>query len=243
MTGTPSGRTAPTGSTAPGPARDAASGLAPAPDPAAPDPAASGLVPGTAAFGLAPGGSAPDPGPLPDLLAPGLSALLCGINPGGRSAVTGHHYAGPGNRFWRVLHLAGFTPRLLAPSEQALLLGFGIGLTNLVARPTARAAELGSAELVAGAGRLAGLVERHRPGAVGVVGVSAYRVAFRRPRAVVGPQDVELAGAPLWVLPNPSGLNAGYRLDDLVAIFRDFRSELPQPAEHPLHQGQVDPGR
>ncbi|WP_309142043.1 G/U mismatch-specific DNA glycosylase [Actinosynnema pretiosum] len=233
MTGTPSGRTPPEGS-APRPARDAASG---------PDPSASASASARDAASGPAAEPAPDPGPLPDLLAPGLSALLCGINPGGRSAVTGHHYAGPGNRFWRVLHLAGFTPRLLAPSEQALLPVFGIGLTNLVARPTARAAELGAAELVAGAGRLTGLVERHRPGAVAVVGVSAYRVAFRRPRAVVGPQDVALACAPLWVLPNPSGLNAGYRLDDLVAIFRDFRSELPQPAEHPLHQGQVDPGR
>jgi TDG/mug DNA glycosylase family protein len=146
--------------------------------------------------------------------------LLCGINPSLISAATGHHFARPGNRFWRTLHEAGLTERRLAPAEQRELLAHGIGLTNLVARPTAAAAELSARELAEGRRRLEAKVRRLRPGAVAVLGIGAYRHAFARPRAALGPQPERLAGAPLWVLPNPSGLNAHYQLADLVALYR-----------------------
>ena len=145
-------------------------------------------------------------------MAPGLRVLFCGINPSLISAATRHHFARPGNRFWPTLHGAGFTPRRLAPAEQRLLLDAGIGLTNLVARATASAAELSASELAAGRRRLEAKVRRLRPRAVAVLGIGAYRHAFARPRAALGPQPERLAGAALWVLPNPSGLNAHYSL-------------------------------
>ncbi len=159
-----------------------------------------------------------------DVVAPGLSVLFCGINPGLYSGATGHHFAKPGNRFWPTLHLSGFTPQQLRPDEQELLTTYGLGITNIVARTTARADELSSAELLAGAKRLEGLVARYRPGTVAVVGVTAYRTAFARPRATVGPQDELLAGSRLWVLPNTSGLNAHYQLPALAAEFARLRS-------------------
>jgi double-stranded uracil-DNA glycosylase len=146
--------------------------------------------------------------------------LFCGINPGLYSAATGHHFARPGNRFWRTLHEAGFTERRLAPAEQRLLLARGLGLTNLVARATASAAELSARELAAGRRRLEAKVRRLRPRAVAVLGLGAYRHAFATPRAEVGLQPEPLAGAALWALPNPSGLNAHYQLADLVALYR-----------------------
>lgn len=146
--------------------------------------------------------------------------LFCGINPGVMSAATGHHFARPGNRFWRTLHEAGFTERRLAPAEQRLLLERGIGLTNLVARTTASAAELTPRELAAGRRRLEAKVRRLRPRAVAVLGVGAYRLAFARPRAGLGIQPERLAGAALWVLPNPSGRSAHYALADLVLLYR-----------------------
>ena len=150
--------------------------------------------------------------------------LFCGINPGLFSAATGHHFARPGNRFWRTLHEAGFTERRLAPAEQRLLLARGIGLTNLVARATASAAELSPAELAAGRRRLEAKVRRLRPRTVAVLGLGAYRHAFARPRAALGLQPEHLAGAALWVLPNPSGLNAHYQLPDLVRLYRALLS-------------------
>ena len=152
--------------------------------------------------------------------------LFCGINPSLISAARGHHFARPGNRFWPVLHEAGFTERRLAPAEQRLLLREGIGLTNLVARATASAAELSPAELEAGQRRLEAKVRRLSPEMVAVLGIGAYRRGFARPRAVLGPQPERLAGAALWVLPNPSGLNAHYRLRDLVAVYRELREAL-----------------
>lgn len=146
--------------------------------------------------------------------------LFCGINPGLTSAATGHHFARPGNRFWPALHEAGFTSRRLAPAEQRLLLERGIGITNLVARATASAAELSAAELARGRRRLEAKVRRLAPRVVAVLGIGAYRTAFARPRAGLGPQPERLAGAALWVLPNPSGLNAHYTLRDLAALFR-----------------------
>jgi TDG/mug DNA glycosylase family protein len=166
------------------------------------------------------------PQPLPDVVASGLRVLFCGINPGLYSAATGHHFARPGNRFWRTLHEAGFTERRLAPAEQRLLLARGIGLTNLVARATASAAELSPRELAAGRRLLEAKVRRLRPRAVAVLGLGAYRHAFARPRAGVGLQPERVAEAALWVLPNPSGLNAHYQLGDLAALYRALREAV-----------------
>lgn len=160
---------------------------------------------------------------VPDVIAPGLRVLFCGINPGLYSAATGHHFARPGNRFWLALQRAGFTQRVLAPWEERLLLERGCGITNLVARATASAAELAPAELVAGRRRLAAKVRRHAPAIVAVLGVGAYRAAFAAPRAALGPQPEPLAAARVWVLPNPSGLNAHYQIDALVRLFAQLR--------------------
>jgi TDG/mug DNA glycosylase family protein len=160
---------------------------------------------------------------VPDLIAPGLRVLFCGINPGLYSAATRHHFARPGNRFWPALHRSGFTRRLVAPWEEQELLALGLGITNLVARATAAAAELAPAELTAGRRRLAGKVRRWRPAWVAVLGVGAYRAGFRRPDARLGRQPERLAGAGLWVLPNPSGLNAHHQLGDLAAAFAALR--------------------
>jgi TDG/mug DNA glycosylase family protein len=191
---------------------------------------------------------------IPDVLpSPGeqLLVLFCGINPSLYSAATGWHFARPGNRFWPALHLSGFTPRQLAPSEQHLLPGYGLGITNLVARATAQAAELTPAELKTGGERLQALVAAHRPRILAIAGVTAYRTAFARPRAATGPQPDPLdanpdllaanpdpPGAtpdplaatpdppgvtPVWVLPNPSGLNASWTLPRITAAFRELR--------------------
>jgi len=149
--------------------------------------------------------------------------LFCGINPGLYSAATGNHFARPGNRFWPALHAAGFTPRLLHPREKALLLQSGYGLTNLVGRATAAADELSPGELMAGGRRLAAKVRRYRPRIVAFLGLGAYRHAFGRPRAGLGPQPDPLGGARVWVLPSPSGLNANYQLPALVKLFRELR--------------------
>ncbi len=163
---------------------------------------------------------------IPDVLAPGLRVLFCGINPGLYSGATGRHFARPGNRFWPALHLSGFTPRLLRPEEQDLLPGFGLGITNLVARATARADELDAAELTAGGTRLREVVAAHGPDVVAVVGITAYRTAFGAPKATIGPQAELIGATRVWVLPNPSGLNAHYQLDDLAAEFRLLRESL-----------------
>ncbi len=157
---------------------------------------------------------------VPDIIAPGLRVLFCGINPGLYSGATGHHFARPGNRFWPTLHQAGFTPRLLHPSQERELLDLGVGITNLVPRATATADELAPDELLAGRKRLEAKVKRYGPRAVAVLGIGAYRMAFQEPRAVLGLQSKSLANAALWVLPNPSGLNAHYQLPDLVEQFR-----------------------
>jgi len=161
-------------------------------------------------------GPPPTPKPLADLGGPGVRLLLCGINPSLRSAEVGLHFARPGNRFWPALHLAGITPRRLAPAEQDALLALGVGITNICARPTRRADELALSELLAGALALEALVEDWRPGVVAIVGITAYRAALSRPRAVLGEQPERLGGCPLWILPNPSGLNAHHRVEDLA---------------------------
>ncbi|MGN6131891.1 MAG: G/U mismatch-specific DNA glycosylase, partial [Nocardioidaceae bacterium] len=143
---------------------------------------------------------------IPDVVGPGLRVLFSGINPGLWSAATGRHFARPGNRFWPALHASGFTPRLFSPDEQDELLGLGLGITNVVARASARADEMTREELISGGRLLAGKVERFAPRWLAVVGVTAYRAAFSRPKAVVGPQEESVGSTRLWVLPNPSGL-------------------------------------
>ena len=155
-----------------------------------------------------------------------LRVLFCGINPSLYSAATGWHFARPGNRFWPALHLSGFTPRRLDPAEQDLLAGYGLGITNLVARATAQAAELDAAELRAGGERLAVLIADRRPRVLAVAGVTAYRTAFARPRAIIGPQPDLLAGTRLWVLPNPSGLNASWTMPRIAEAFRELREAV-----------------
>ncbi len=159
---------------------------------------------------------------VPDIITPDLHVLFCGINPSLYSAAVGHHFARPGNRFWRSLHAAGFTDRLLAPFEDGDLLQFGYGLTNIVDRATARADELDAEELVTGQRQLTAKVQHYRPQFLAVLGISAYRTAFNRPKAVMGRQDESLDSAILWVLPNPSGLNAHYQLEDLKRVYREL---------------------
>lgn len=160
---------------------------------------------------------------IPDVLAPDLDVVFVGINPGLWSGAVGHHFARPGNRFWKALHRSGFTDRLLAPEEDASLLAWNLGLTNLVARSTATANELTSDELREGARRLAERLAPLRPKIVAVLGIGAYRTGFARPKAPLGPQHALLASSRLWVLPNPSGLNAHHQLDALVERFRALR--------------------
>jgi len=162
--------------------------------------------------------------PLPDVIAPDLDVLFCGINPSLMSAERGHHFARPGNRFWPALHLAGLTPRRLAPDEDRELPGFGLGVTNLVSRPTRTAAELTPAELADGAGELADLVARYRPRVLAVLGITAWRQAFGRPRATLGRQPERIGGVATWVAPNPSGLNAHHQLPDLARLYRELRT-------------------
>ncbi len=162
--------------------------------------------------------------PLRDVVAPGLDVLFCGINPSLTSAERGHHFARPGNRFWPALHRAGLTPRQLAPEEDAELLRYGLGVTNVVDRPTRTAAELSTEELRAGALALAELVGRYRPRVLAVLGITAYRLGFDRPRAGIGLQPERVGGAVTWVVPNPSGLNAHHQLPDLARIYGQLRA-------------------
>ena len=176
---------------------------------------------------------------VPDLIAPDLKILFCGINPSLYSAATGHHFARPGNRFWPAIYGAGFTQRLLKPWEEELLLEEGIGITNLVSRATATAAELTNDELRSGRQRLARKVRRFRPRCVAVVGIGAYRVAFGRPNATTGLQPELLGASAVWVLPNPSGLNANHQLPDLVQAFKAVRLFVTESAR--LHRGGKSP--
>jgi TDG/mug DNA glycosylase family protein len=160
---------------------------------------------------------------IPDVTGPGLRVLFAGINPGLYSAATGRHFARPGNRFWPALYASGFTPRQLSPAEQESLLSWALGITNVVARATARADELTAAELRAGGEVLAMLARRLEVPYVAVLGVTAYRAAFGVRGATVGRQSLRLGGAQVWVLPNPSGLNASWQLPRLVGAFRELR--------------------
>jgi TDG/mug DNA glycosylase family protein len=167
---------------------------------------------------------------VPDLIVPNLRVLFCGINPGLYSAYTRHHFARPGNRFWPALHRGGFTPRLLDPSEEQELLALGLGITNLVQRASATADELSKEELAAGGERLAAKVTKYAPYMLAVLGVGAYRSAFGRPKAAIGLQAEMIGSSQIWVLPNPSGLNAHYTLDGLAAVFRELRFAVESSA-------------
>lgn len=167
--------------------------------------------------------------------------LFCGINPGLLTAATGHHFARPGNRFWPVLQLSGFTPRLLKPSEQQELLAYGLGITNVVARATARADELSAAEYVEGGRLLAAKVTRLRPRWLAVVGVTAYRAAFGERRAQVGPQERRFGDTRVWVLPNPSGLNAHWTAATMAEEFGRLREATSD--DRPGRPVTADPGR
>ena len=167
---------------------------------------------------------------VPDLIAPNLRVLFCGINPSVYSAVVRHHFARPGNRFWPTLHKAGFTPRLLRPDEEQELLIYGYGITNIVERATVAAAELTSDELAKGGQQLRKKVEQYQPQVVAVLGISAYRLAFNVPRATLGEQPAMIEKTQLYVLPNPSGLNAHYTPSDLARVFASFRQTIESRA-------------
>lgn len=176
---------------------------------------------------------------VPDLIAPGLKVLFCGINPGLYSAAVGHNFARPGNRFWPTLYAAGFTPRRLRPEEEGELLKWGYGITNFVERATAGAAELKPAEIIAGGKRVEKKVLKYEPAFVAFVGITSYRTAFRRPKAQMGLQPETIGKTKLWVLPNPSGLNAGYPARELIRLFKELRvssgnAETPARLPHGL---------
>ncbi|HZS58919.1 MAG TPA: G/U mismatch-specific DNA glycosylase [Gemmatimonadaceae bacterium] len=168
-----------------------------------------------------------------DLVAPGLSILFVGINPGLYTAWSGNHFAKPGNRFWPALHASGLTPRLLHPSEEQALLTLGIGITGFVRRATATAAELTDDEYRAGAKRIRSLVKRIRPHCVCFLGLTAYRAGFDQPKAQLGPQADDLYGSKVWLLPNPSGLNAHFQPADYARLFREVRLACMTPRVSP----------
>lgn len=159
---------------------------------------------------------------VPDVIAPGLRVLFVGVNPGIRSGQTRHHFAHPSGRLWKVLYESGFTPQIVKPAEEQLLLEYGLGLTNLVDRPTSAASELAAAELRTGAARLRRMIRRYQPEWIAILGVVAYRIAFGQPDAVVGPQARKISSSRLWVLPGPTGRNAHYPMSRLTEEFRQF---------------------
>ena len=159
-----------------------------------------------------------------DVIGPGLDVLFCGINPGLYTAAIGHHFGKPGNRFWPALHLSGFTPELMSPYDEKDLLGLGLGVTNVVMRTTATADELSDEELKKGAAALRRKVLKHKPRYLAVLGLGAYRVGFGVRKAAVGPQDEAIGSTKVWLLPNPSGLNAHYQLPDLAREFGRLRA-------------------
>jgi TDG/mug DNA glycosylase family protein len=161
-----------------------------------------------------------------DVIAPGLRILFCGINPSLYSAAIGHHFGRPGNRFWPTLHAAGFTNRLLSPFEDRVLLERGYGITNLVARASATADELTESELIAGAATVRRKAARFKPACFAFLGITAYRAAFSQKNANLGRQFEQWNGSIIWILPNPSGLNAHYQLADLAGLFRQLRRSV-----------------
>lgn len=161
-----------------------------------------------------------------DVIAPDLRVLFCGINPGLYTAAVGHHFARPGNRFWPALYAAGFTDRLLSPFDERELLKSGYGITNVVQRATATADMLTKEEIVAGGERLRAKVLRYRPKVLAILGLGAYRAAFNQPKATVGRQPDLIGNTVLWILPNPSGLNANYQPAALARLFRELKQSI-----------------
>lgn len=166
-----------------------------------------------------------------DVIAPELSVLFSGINPGLYTAAVGHHFARPGNRFWKALLDAEFTERLLSPFEERELLKSGYGITNVVPRATATADLLTKAEIIQGGKRLRIKVRRYRPQILAILGLGAYRLAFNQPKAIVGRQECRIGDTMVWVLPNPSGLNANYQQKDLGRLFRELKAAVVQQGE------------
>ena len=160
---------------------------------------------------------------LPDVIAPNLRVLFCGINPGLYTAAVGHHFARPGNRFWPALYKSGFTSRLVSPFDERELLNNRIGISNVVPHATAAASELTKEDFINGGRILAAKIKKYQPRIVAVLGVGAYRVAFANPKATIGEQNGRIHSARVWVLPNPSGLNANYQLPELVELFKELR--------------------
>jgi TDG/mug DNA glycosylase family protein len=165
-----------------------------------------------------------------DVIAPNLRVLFCGINPGLYTAAVSHHFARPGNRFWPVLFAAGFTERLLSPFEERELLQGGYGITNVVMRATAAADHLNEEEIIAGGRRLVAQVQRYQPKFLAILGLLAYRVAFNQSKAIVGRQEERICDTIVWVLPNPSGLNANYQQKDLVRLFKQLKKSVDDAA-------------
>jgi len=161
-----------------------------------------------------------------DLIDYNLKVLFCGINPGLWSGATGFHFARPGNRFWKALYLAGFTDRILHPSEEYELLERGYGITSFCKRTTARADELTTEEFIAGGKSLVKKLEKFKPQTLAVLGFTAFRTAFRQPKAKLGLQAEKIADVPVWILPNPSGLNAHYQVNDLAELYREVRETV-----------------
>ncbi len=159
-----------------------------------------------------------------DLIAPGLKILFCGINSGLYSAATGYHFARPGNRFWKALHLSGLTDRQLDPSEEHELLEMGYGITGFCRRATATASELTKEEIVAGGQQLVKRVEKFQPKILAVLAMTAYRTAFSEPKGKLGPQERMIGNTKIWLLPNPSGLNANYQLPDFARLFAELKN-------------------
>ena len=163
-----------------------------------------------------------------DVIAPNLRVLFSGINPGLYTAAVGHHFARPGNRFWKALHEGGFTERLLSPFEERELLQDGYGITNVAARATATADRLTRDEIIEGGAKLAAKVRRYQPRVLAILGLGAYRIAFDRPKAIIGRQEQKVGDTILWVLPNPSGLNANYQPRDLARLFAELRRAVDE---------------
>ena len=161
-----------------------------------------------------------------DVIAPRLRVLFCGINPGLYTAAVGHHFARPGNRFWPALFAAGFTDRLVSPFDERELLEQGYGVTNVVMRATATADQLTREELRTGGKQLVAKVKRYEPAFLAVLGLGAYRAAWERPKAVIGRQEESIGETVVWVLPNPSGLNAHYQAKDLALVFGELRAAV-----------------
>lgn len=163
---------------------------------------------------------------MPDVIAPNLRVLFCGINPGLYTAAVGHHFARPGNRFWPALFAAGFTDRLVSPFDELELLKHRFGVTNVVMRATATADQLTRDELQTGGKRLIAKVRRYKPAFLAVLGLGAYRAAWNQPKAVIGRQEQRIGDTVVWVLPNPSGLNAHYQAKDLALVFSELKAAI-----------------